>query len=431
MIRPGHVVALCALALLMIGVVMVNSANLSVSGVAGPLSPEGTRVQASPLTVQGVVMTSATVHMAIAVGMMGVMAFMPLRRVMTNAASISPHDSAAAYAGLFFGVVGCLAVLALVYAPGIGQAKNGSHRWLVVPGLGDGMSVQPSEIAKWGMLLLIAWYCSARAATMRSFLKGLIPALVAIGAVAGFIIIEDLGTGLLITMACSLLLIAGGARIWHFLMFVPFGLAGIAYAIIKSPYRITRLTTFLDPYKDPEGTGYHQIQSLIAIANGGGVGRGLGFGLQSKGYLPEDRTDFLFAVICEELGLPGAAAVIFLFVVLVFAGLTIARREKQIALKLFALGVTFTIGMQAIINLAVVTVVAPTKGIALPLISAGGTGWILTCCSLGLLIAVDRSQRFAGSEGAGEGLGVPLMNAAAIESKSTAGTDIPAASVAA
>ena len=428
MIRPGHVVALCALALLMIGVVMVNSANLSVAGVAGPLSPEGTRVQASPMTVQGVVMTSATFHMAVAVIMMGVMAFVPLRRLMTNAASISPHDSAAAWTGLGCGAFALLCVLALVYMPGIGQEKNGSHRWLVIPGLGDGLSVQPSEIAKWGMLLLIAWYCAVRAATMRSFFQGLIPALIAIGAVAGFIIIEDLGTGLLITLACSLLLIAGGARLWHFMLFVPFGLAGIAYAIIKSPYRITRLTTFLEPYKDPEGAGYHQLQSLIAIANGGGVGRGLGFGLQSKGYLPEDRTDFLFAIICEELGIPGAAAVIFLFVVLVFAGLTIARREKHVALKLFALGVTFTIGTQAIINLAVVTVVAPTKGIALPLISAGGTGWILTCCSLGLLIAIDRTQRFADSTGVGADLGVPLLRAASIESKAT---DIPAASVAA
>ncbi|MFN9976908.1 MAG: FtsW/RodA/SpoVE family cell cycle protein, partial [Phycisphaerae bacterium] len=140
--------------------------------------------------------------------------------------------------------------------------------------------------------------------------------------------------------------------------------------------------------------------------------------------------DFLFAIICEELGIPGAAAVIFLFVVLVFAGLSIARREKQIALKLFTLGVTFTIGMQAIINLAVVTVVAPTKGIALPLISAGGTGWILTCCSLGLLIAVDRTQRSAGAEGAGEGLGVPLVRTASIEPK-TNSTDLSAASVAA
>lgn len=431
MIRPGHVVALCALALLMIGVVMVNSANLTVAGVAGPLSPEGTRLQASALTVENIVLTSATAHMGIAVVMMGVFAFLPLRRLMTSAGNISPNDGAAAWTGLGFGVVALLVVLALVYVPGIGQAKNGSHRWLVIPGLGDGLSVQPSEIAKWGMLLLIAWYCAARATSMRSFFFGLVPALIAIGAVAGFIIIEDLGTGLLLTMACSLLLIAGGARIWHFLMFVPLGLAGITYAIIKSPYRITRLTTFLDPFKDPEGTGYHQVQSLIAIANGGGVGRGLGFGLQSKGYLPEDRTDFLFAVICEELGLPGAAAVIFLFVVLVFAGLSIARREKQIALKLFAMGVTFTIGMQAIINLAVVTVVAPTKGIALPLISAGGTGWILTCCSLGLLIAVDRTQRFAGAEGANQGLGVPLVNVAAIESKTTTSTDIPAASVAA
>ncbi|MBS0189527.1 MAG: FtsW/RodA/SpoVE family cell cycle protein [Phycisphaerales bacterium] len=394
MIRAGHVVALCALALLTIGVVMVNSASLTVTGVAGPLAPAGTPVQASGMTLKTALFTSATVHMLVALGMMAVMAFIPIRRLVGGAgeALSDQHDVAKAWGGLAIGVIGMICVLGLVYVPGIGQAKNGSHRWINIPGLGEGLSAQPSEIAKWGMLLLIAWYCAVRGAQMKSFFKGLAPALVAIGAVAGFIILEDLGTGLLITVACCVLLLAGGARIWHFLMFVPIGVAGIVVAVVKSPYRLTRITTFLDPFKDPEGTGYHQVQSLIAIANGQGFGRGLGFGLQSKGYLPEDRTDFLFSIICEELGIPGAAAVVFLFVVLIWAGLSIVKNEKSAALKLFALGATVTIGVQAVINLAVVTVVAPTKGIALPLISAGGTGWILTAMSLGLLIAIDRTS---------------------------------------
>lgn len=408
MIRAGHVVALCALALLTIGVVMVNSASLTVTGVAGPLAPAGSAVQAASMTLKSVLFTSATAHMLVALVMMGVMAFFPIRRLVGNAgANLSDqYDVTKAWMGLAFGVLLAIAVLALVYMPGIGQAKNGSHRWLTIPGLGDGLSAQPSEIAKWGMLLLIAWYCAVRGPQMKSFFAGLAPALVAIGAVAGFIVIEDLGTGLLITTACCVLLLAGGARVWHFLMFVPLGIAGIVVAVVKSPYRLTRITTFLDPYKDPEGTGYHQVQSLIAIANGQGVGRGLGFGLQSKGYLPEDRTDFLFSIICEELGIPGAAAVVFLFVLLIWAGLSIVKNEKSPALKLFALGATVTIGMQAVINLAVVTVVAPTKGIALPLISAGGTGWILTAMSLGILIAIDRTGDQASNELADD---VPLL----------------------
>ncbi len=412
MIRSGHVVALCALALLTIGVVMVNSASLTVTGVAGPLAPEGAPVQAAAMTLKGLLFTSATVHMLVALVMMGVMAYFPVRRLV-GAAGLSAadqYDHTKAWGGLTLGVVAMLMLLALVYVPGIGQAKNGSHRWIAIPGIGDGLSAQPSEIAKWGMLLLIAWYCAQRGAQMRSFFKGLGPALVAIGIVAGFIVIEDLGTGLLITTACCLLLLAGGARIWHFLMFVPLGLAGVAVAVIKSPYRLTRITTFLNPFKDAEGTGYHQVQSLIAIANGQGVGRGLGFGLQSKGYLPEDRTDFLFSIICEELGIPGAAAVVFLFVVLIWAGLSIVKNEKSPALKLFALGATVTVGVQAVINLAVVTVVAPTKGIALPLISAGGTGWILTAMSLGLLIAIDRS---GDAEEAAETGDLPLLRVGA------------------
>jgi len=408
MIRAGHVIALCALALLTIGVVMVSSAGLGVTGVAGPLAPAGTPVQAAPMTLKAVLFTSATAHMFVAMVMMGVMAFFPIRRLVGGAGSAmsDQYDITKAWTGLAVGVILSILVLALVYMPGIGQSKNGSNRWINIPGLGDGLSAQPSEIAKWGMLLLIAWYCAVRGPQMKSFFKGLAPALVAIGAVAGFIVIEDLGTGLLITTACCVLLLSGGARIWHFLMFVPLGLAGVAAAVIKSPYRLTRITTFLDPYKDPEGTGYHQVQSLIAIANGQGVGRGLGFGLQSKGYLPEDRTDFLFAIICEELGIPGAAAVIFLFVLLIWAGLSVVKHEKSPALKLFALGATVTIGIQAVINLAVVTVVAPTKGIALPLISAGGTGWILTAMSLGLLVAIDRTSDEAEAVGSSD---VPLL----------------------
>jgi cell division protein FtsW len=388
MIRSGHVVALCALALLTVGVVMVNSANVSVTGVAGPLAAEGAPVQAAPLSLRAVFFTGASVHMVVALVLMTIAALLPVRRFGPGPVA---GDGAKSWTGLALGAIAILAVLALVYVPGIGQAKNGSHRWIGLPLAGDNLSAQPSEIAKWGMLLLIAWYCATMGGGMKKFFSGLAPALVAIGAVAGFIVIEDLGTGLLITTVCCLLLLAGGARFWHFAMFVPLGLVGVIAAVIKSPYRMSRITTFLNPFKDPEGTGYHQVQSLIAIANGQGFGRGLGFGLQSKGYLPEDRTDFLFSIICEELGIPGAAAVVFLFVVLIWAGLSIVRHERSPALKLFALGVTLTIGLQAVINLAVVTVVAPTKGIALPLISAGGTGWILTAASLGLLIAIDRT----------------------------------------
>src|SRR5690606_26392677 len=181
-----------------------------------------------------------------------------------------------------------------------------------------------------------------------------------------------------------------GASLWQLLSLAPVAALGLITLVIVNPYRVTRLVTFLDPYKDPDGAGYHMIQSLVAVANGRVWGRGLGFGLQKFGYLPEDRTDFLFAVICEELGLAGASLVIALNLGIIWAGVAIVRRQSSAFLQLLGLGVVTTFGLQALINLTVVTGLAPTKGIALPLLSSGGTGWILTAGSLGLLVAMDR-----------------------------------------
>lgn len=391
MLRLGHVIALCALALLMLGVVMVNSASMGVKLVT-PGQPAATVI-----TPETIMFSRSTVYMVLALGAMGVGSFLPVRRI-ANALVASgerveaPSRTLLPIAGLALALVG---LCAMVYLPVVGREINGSHRWIGIPGTGkgaEGLTMQPSELAKWGMIVLLAWYATSRGATIHRFWTGLIPALVIVGGVAGFIILEDLGTGALIAAVACVILLAGGARLWQFLLFVPFALAGFIAAVVTSDYRMKRITAFMDPYADPEKTGYHMIQSLIAIANGEGFGRGLGHGLQKFDYLPEDRTDFIFAVICEELGIPGAAIVIALFMVIVWTGLAIVRREPNPLLRLFTLGVIATIGLQAVINLAVVTALAPTKGIALPLLSSGGTGWILTAFSLGLVIAVDRTR---------------------------------------
>ena len=153
-----------------------------------------------------------------------------------------------------------------------------------------------------------------------------------------------------------------------------------------------RLAAFVDPFADPAGSGYHAIQSMAAVAGGGGFGRGLGFGLQKFGYLPEDQTDFIFAIICEELGLVGGLAVLGLFAVLIWSGRKAMNSADTEFGRLIALGVTLTFGFQAAINVAVVTVSVPTKGIGLPLVSAGGTGVILYGLLLGLLINVARRR---------------------------------------
>lgn len=405
MIRAGEVIALCVLALLTIGVVMVNSADMTVAAVDAGTTTAGA------VTFQSIALSRSTAYMALALAAMGVAALFPVRRLAMLAEGAG--SSASGGGGgrradhgmrdailLWIGACGLIGLLLLVYAPVIGHEVNGSHRWirLPVPGLGDALSAQPSELAKWGLVMLLAWYGARRAAVgidgaMHKFWASLVPALIAVGMVSIVIVVEDLGTGVLVGAVAALVLLAAGARLWQFLMFVPPALGGVAFAILSSDYRMARVMAFLDPYRDPEKTGYHMIQSMLAVAGGEGPGRGLGHGLQKFGYLPEDRTDFLAAVLFEELGIAGAAIVTGLFVALIWACFAVVRNERSLCLKLFTLGVVFTVGLQAIINLAVVTGLGPTKGIALPLVSSGGTGWILTAFCLGLVIAVARTQQ--------------------------------------
>lgn len=384
MLRPGHFIALIAMTLLTLGVVMVNSADMKAA-------PAGTVPEAiSPLSI---LFSRSSVYMALALLAMAFAATLPVRQLAERFCSTS-SSTRPPLVRLALATGAILLVCALVYVPGLSYEINGARRWLrlPVPGLGDALSVQPSEIAKWAMVGVMAWYAAIHVGSMRTFTRGLFPALVAVGAVCAFLVLEDLGTSVLIAGVAGLILLAGGANFWHFLAFVPVGVLGVAGAIITSPYRMKRLVAFADPYADAEGIGYHTIQSLIAIANGEGWGRGLGHGLQKFGYLPEVRTDFIFGVIAEELGLAGVACVCVLFTGLVWCGYFIMRSERHPALRLFTLGVVATIALQAVINLAVVTGLAPTKGIALPLLSSGGTGWILTSFCLGLIIAIERTQ---------------------------------------
>lgn len=384
MLRPGHVVTLCALALLTLGVVMVNSALMSVAPV------DGQAVQAGGITPESIILSRSTAYMGLALAALAGCALLPVRAMARWATAPIDRDPTpqAGLRTLTVCVLGLMAILAAVYLPVIGREVNGSARWIRIAG----QSVQPSEVVKWGLVALTAWYGAVRARWLASFRWGLLPALAAIGVVSAMVVKEDLGTGVLIAGACCVVLLAAGARVWHLAMFVPPAIVGVIGAIVTSPYRVERVIAFLDPYADPQDTGYHVIQSMSAIAGGGGAGRGLGHGFQKFGYLPEDHTDFLFAIVCEELGIAGAALVLGLYAVLIVTGIGIVRREEDRLLKLLGLGIVTTIGLQAVINLFVVTGMAPTKGIALPLMSSGGTGWILTAACLGLLAAMDRTQ---------------------------------------
>lgn len=385
MIRSGQILFLCALALLMVGVLMVTSAGMSIEPASAETPVRGGEGLAPVAILSGRI----GIYMALALGMMSVVAFMPGRAV-DHLLSPSPRRF---WPMLALGVTLMLVVLLLVYVPGISRSRNASSRWIEFPApvLGS-VSFQPSEFIKWSMLGLLAWCAVSAGERLQKFWTGLVPMLGALGLVCAVIMKEDLGTAVLIAASGVVILIAAGARLLHVGLLAPAGLAVVAAGLFTSPYRMRRITSFLDPYADPAGDGFHIIQSMGAIANGEVVGRGLGNGIQKFGYLPEDTTDFIFAIIAEELGLFGVGLVLFLYVVLLTTGLDIARNERRPVARLFALGVVATIGLQACINLLVVTKLAPTKGIALPLISSGGTGWILTSAALGLLIRFDRSS---------------------------------------
>jgi len=397
MVRSGHVVMLCALVLLTIGVVMVQSAGMSVRPIEADMDPTAAAA-VSGVSVESLLTSRTSLYLVIAVGAMLVASRLPLRRIAGRVEGVVWYRPGGDLGLLAIGSGLLIVLLLLVYVPGIARVENGSARWinLHLPGL---ESIQPSEIAKWGVIALVAWYgarmASYREHKLKRFFSGLVPVCLAVGLVSGLVILEDLGTGALMVAASGVVLLAAGARWLHFAMFIPPVLLGLGGAIIAAPYRVQRITAFLDPYADPAGSGYHMIQSLSTVAGGGIFGRGLGNGLQKFGYLPEDTTDFLFAVVCEELGLIGAVIVLSAYAGIVWCGVGIAMRERSMLLKLTILGVISTFAIQALINLVVVTGLGPTKGIALPLMSSGGTGWIMTAFMLGLIVSIDRTQQSA------------------------------------
>ncbi|MBL1217452.1 MAG: cell division protein FtsW [Planctomycetes bacterium] len=372
-IRPGQVVALCVVALLTLGIVMVTSAGLSVD-------PAARQPLLSVLTGR------TTIYAALAILMLVAGSRVNLHRL--DPACSSRRWWLQIPPWLF---VASVILLGLVYVPGIGRMVNNSHRWISLGVGAFSISFQPSEFAKWTLIIVIAWYlCLAGPARVWKFCTGLVPALLLICIVCGTIVLEDLGTAVLIGLVAVSLLYLGGARVAYLVYLSPAALACLYWMIASSEYRRARIEAFLHPFDDPEGVGYHIIQSMAAIMDGRITGRGLGHGVHKYGYLPEDTTDFLFAIICEELGLLGAALIATIFLTLILAGIRIAQKQQTSFTRLIAIGIVMTVALQTAMNLMVVTCLAPTKGIALPLVSAGGSGWLLTAFSLGLLISLER-----------------------------------------
>ncbi|MGC8539719.1 MAG: FtsW/RodA/SpoVE family cell cycle protein [Phycisphaerae bacterium] len=304
-------------------------------------------------------------------------------------------------------VVVSLICLALVLTR-LGTDINGAKRWLMLRIGSHALSFEPSELAKWSLVLFISAYAVHRGEQIRNLWKGFVPLMVVVGATSALILKEDFGTAALVAGIAVLLMLMAGCRWWHIAMLLPPALVVLYFAVWHVPYRRERLLIFMHPHLDPKGAGYNPIQSLLSFASGGFWGRGLGDGIQKMGYLPEDNTDFIFSLIAEELGFFGCMMVILLYLTLLFSGWQTARRARDLFGKLIAFGCTAMIGLQAAMNIAVVTVTVPTKGIALPLISSGGTGWILTAGAIGLVMSVERVNRLeAGPRGGNEISGRP------------------------
>ena len=318
--------------------------------------------------------------------------FFPLAVAVMYIASLVPYDLYRMRPGrelrslspYVLGVSIALLVAVLIW----GVERNFSKRWLDLAPGPMYVSFQPSELAKWAMIIFLAAYLDRFADSLKSFIKRFVPACLIAGVAVGLVIKEDFGTAAFIALMAFVMLWLGGAVWWHFLTPLPVVIPGFMLAVLSSQTRINRIKGFLNAEDIP----YQAQQSLIAIGTGGLWGKGLGRGVLKYGHLPEDTTDFIFAIIAEEMGFAACVIVILLFVLFAYWGLLAAVRCQDRFGRLLAAGIVIAIVVQAAINIGVVTVVLPTKGIPLPFISAGGTSLLLTAGAVGILLNIARRE---------------------------------------
>jgi len=295
-------------------------------------------------------------------------------------------------AALYLFLAGAVLIV-LVLIPGVGREVNGSQRWL---SLGI-VTVQPSELVKLAAVLYAADYTARKAAHMSSFRRGFLP-LAAVMLVVGWLLLRepDFGAFVVITVIAMGILFLGGMNWKLFAGLFALLLAGFVLLILASPYRLQRVIGFMDPWADSFGRGYQLSHALIAFGRGEWLGVGLGGSVEKLFYLPEAHTDFVLAVIAEELGFAGVAAVIAAFAWIVTRAFMIGRRAASLERcfsALVAQGIGLWIGVQAIINIGVNTGMLPTKGLTLPLVSFGGSALMASCCAIAVLLRVDWENR--------------------------------------
>ena len=283
----------------------------------------------------------------------------------------------------------CFILLILVLIPGLGQVRNGSRSWFGFGGLG----IQPSEFMKLGLIIFTSKYLVNNIKDVRNIKKGVLPIL-AITFIAFILIMlePDLGSGAILLVTIIGLLFISGVNLSFFIKIGIIGLLGLFGLIIVAPYRIKRITAFLNPWDDPLGTGFQSIQSMYAIGPGGLFGMGLFNSIQKHFYLPEPQTDFIFSIICEEFGIVGILIVSCLFIFIIYRIIKVALSCNDLFTKFLSFGIAFQLSFQIILNLGVVTALFPVTGVTLPFLSYGGSSLIITMISIGIVLNISKNK---------------------------------------
>lgn len=285
---------------------------------------------------------------------------------------------------LLIAIVCCV----LVYVPGIGHVKNGARRWIRIGPGAYSIGFQPSELLKVALVVFLAAWLTREKTDVKSFVRTFLPAIALVGAGVGLVVVEDFGTGLIIATAAVLTMWLAGVPVLYLLSLVPPGAGAFYVLIMRNPYRLQRIQAMLDPWSTDNISSYQAGQSLMALLKGGWLGCGLGRGTRKLGFLPEDSTDFIFAVFCEEWGFVGAALLMGLLGAWIFCARLAALRSGDRFGRVLAGALGATIALQALLHIAVVQVALPPTGIQFPFVSAGGTLLLLMSAAAAMMVSV-------------------------------------------
>ncbi len=282
----------------------------------------------------------------------------------------------------------CIILLILVLIPKIGTIRNGSRSWFGIGGFG----IQPSEFMKLALIIFTSKYIYNNPKDMKKVTTGAFPVLIITLLSFGLIMLQpDFGTGVILVTTIILMLFISGVPFSFFIKVGLLGVVGVVILILIAPYRMDRITSFINPWNDPLGTGFQTIQSLFAIGPGGLFGMGFGNSIQKHFYLPEPQTDFIFSIISEELGVIGIISVAILFLIIILRCIKISIKAPDIFSKFLVLGIIFQLTIQTILNLSVVVGLVPVTGVTLPFFSYGGSSLILTMIEIGMVLNVSKN----------------------------------------